>query len=394
MRARRLASAALVLAWWCDAAAAPLPADVPGDPRCGLQNVPHDPAEGTRVAIALFGLFRHNCTLANFARFVLDPLLHHRPEAYTVDVFLHGNVVDVIDNARSREASVPPPRRLDWIGYAPCRYTLEDQDVTDIKLGRLRRAVDESESRWRGTPIRRRRGRLYADGGASVLNLLRALYSLRASGALVEARELSLNRPYHVVASVRADVVFTREVPGDLWAFVRASPVAKLFVPHFGCAITGDLLLNDRFAVGAREAMLDAYLPRIETVTAFNASDDRAKSGLSGERHLFQTIQARGIPTARLRELCLRRVRATGELRQRVYDVNKGKLCPLEDPNLKRCDATCMENTPRCAADQGCHQRGLYISTRFFDGDAWCENPDRESPPHTCRFDHKALGFS
>ena len=26
--------------------------------RCGIQNVPHDPAQGTRVALALFGLVR------------------------------------------------------------------------------------------------------------------------------------------------------------------------------------------------------------------------------------------------------------------------------------------------------------------------------------------------
>lgn len=31
--------------------------------RCNLQNVPHAPEQGTRVAIALFGLVRSNCTM-------------------------------------------------------------------------------------------------------------------------------------------------------------------------------------------------------------------------------------------------------------------------------------------------------------------------------------------
>jgi len=137
--------------------------------RCGLQNVAHDPAAGTRVAIALFGLFRHNCTLANFERFLLEPLLHHRPEPYTVDVVMHANVVERITNARTNEVDAAPPRHLDWTGFAPCRYTLEDQDVLDVKLGRLRRRVmataawssrgDGDQVRGRGAPFYPRRAR-------------------------------------------------------------------------------------------------------------------------------------------------------------------------------------------------------------------------------------------
>ena len=191
---------------------------------------------------------------------------------------------------------------------------------------------------------------------------------------------------------MRLDAVFTREVPGDVWAFARASPVAKLLVPHFGCSINNDLLFNDRFAVGAREAMLDVYLPRLDTVATFNATDGRAKAGLSGERHLFNTVRARGVPTARMREFCLRRVRAGGALWTRVYTPVDKATCPLE--TLDACDAACMAAQPRCAAGRGCQQRGLYIHTRFFDGEAWCDDPDRDAPPHTCRFDHRGLGFT
>lgn len=194
---------------------------LPAAPRCGLQNVAHDPAAGTRVAIALFGLVRHNCTMPNFERFVLAPLLHHRPHPYTVDVVLHANVVERITNARTNEQAAALPGSGDWARFAPCRYSLEDQDALDLRLERLKRRIVENALDT------------YSDGGESVKNLLRALYSLKQSAHLVEARELALGRPYHVVVSCRVDTIFTREVPGWTYEYVRRSPVAKLFIPHF-----------------------------------------------------------------------------------------------------------------------------------------------------------------
>ena len=85
----------------------------------------------------------------------------------------------------------------------------------------------------------------YHDDGQSIMNLLRALHSLRESGRLVEAREHATGLTFDVVASVRVDTIFTREVPAPVFAFASKSPVAKIFVPHFGCSINGDLVLND-----------------------------------------------------------------------------------------------------------------------------------------------------
>ncbi|KAK7253552.1 hypothetical protein SO694_000011132 [Aureococcus anophagefferens] len=347
-------------------------------PRCGVQNFPHDPQKTTRIAIALFGLLRSNSTMANFETFMLAPLLAHRPEPYTVDVFLHLNVVAKITNARTNERAQALPAPLAWTRLAPCRYALEDQNVLDVKLGRLRHSLS-----------RERKRDLYKDHGASLQNLFRALHSLKETARLIEARELALDLRYDVVASVRVDTIFTRSVPGDVYAYVKKSPVAKLFVPHFGCSIQHDLLLNDRFAVGAREAMLHVYLPRIDTVANFTSADDRGKSGLSGERHLFNAVKARGVPTARMHEFCLRRVRAGGQIWVKVFTPRDDRTCPLEA--LDVCDDGCMERQPACAAGRGCHQRGVHIAARLFDGEGWCD--PHASTGHACRFDYEKLGF-
>ena len=371
-------------------------------PRCNLQNVKHDPAQGTRVAIALFGLLRSSSTTINFEKFLVEPLLRHRPEPYTADVFLHANVVDHITNSRSKETEQALPGPLEWTRFAPCRYSLEDQDVLDIKLTRLKRSLS-----------RERKRDMYHDQGASLHNLLRALHSLKESARLVEAREQALGFRYHVVASVRVDTIFTRDVPGDVYHYARRSPVAKLFVPHFGCSIQQDLLLNDRFAVGAREAMLEVYLTRIDTIANFTSTDDRLKSGLSGERHLFNTVKARGVPTARMHDFCLRRVRAGGQIWVKVFTSNDKRTCPLElidqrergvpssrpiaarAPRervaVRRCDDACMAKQPSCAVGAGCQQRGVHIAARLFDGEGWC--CPHMSTSHHCRFDYAKLGF-
>ena len=97
-----MVAAAALLALASLAGAAPTYVTIPPQ-RCGLQNVPHDPGRSTRIAVALFGLVRHNCTMANFERFLVAPLLAHRGHQYTMDVFLHANVVAKITNARTNE---------------------------------------------------------------------------------------------------------------------------------------------------------------------------------------------------------------------------------------------------------------------------------------------------
>ena len=347
--------------------------------RCGIQNVPHDPAQGTRVALALFGLVRNNATALNFERFLLAPLLDDTKEKYTIDVVLHANVASRITNARSGEALQKLPGYGAWRRFAPCRWTLEDQDALDARLQKFKRQVMKVTSDT------------YHDDGQSIMNLLRALHSLRESGRLVEAREHATGLRFDVVASVRVDTIFTREVPAPVFAFAKKSPVAKIFVPHFGCSINGDLVLNDRFALGQRQEMLYVYLNRIETLITYHVNKSETRHvGISGERHLLNAVSDKHIPVARLFEFCLRRVRAGGRIWYKLFVSQDGHTCPLEETD--QCDQACMLAQPRCEAGRGCRQRGQHYAARFFDGYDWCDN--KKTPDYVCRYDTVRLGFS
>ena len=382
--------------------------------RCNLQNKAHDRQgnEGIRIAIALFGLIRHNATAINFENMLLKPLLKYQDHAYSADVLLHTNVVDRINNPRGKEVNVELPGPDAWEAFRPCRYSVEDQGVIDYKLSPLIRSFRKTQL----AGIHRTRSNIQQgreENSASLMNLLRALYSLRASGGLIRGHEVATGRTYDVVVSARVDTIFTREVPGATYAYVHRSPVAKLFVPHFGCSVNTELLLNDRFAVGEREAMVHVYLPRIETLRkhkkehedsnrhVFNARSRRERTRrngpalppklLSGERHLFDTVQAHGVPTARIPQFCLRRVRAGGLIWVKVFTSLDSHECPLE--KLDHCDERCMERQPSCVAGRGCHQRGVNMHARFFDGEDWCNLPDASERHPTCLYDWEGLGL-
>ena len=66
--------------WWAAARQAEVVAT-----SCNLQNKAHDRQgnEGIRIAIALFGLIRHNATAINFENMLLKPLLKYQDHAYS-----------------------------------------------------------------------------------------------------------------------------------------------------------------------------------------------------------------------------------------------------------------------------------------------------------------------
>ena len=71
--------------------------------------------------------------------------------------------------------------------------------------------------------------------------------------------------------------------------------------------------MNARFAMGQRDAMVDAYLTRVDTIANYSGATDGSRhGGLTGERHLLSTLQIHDVAVARMYEFCLRRVRAGG----------------------------------------------------------------------------------
>ncbi|KAJ1456023.1 hypothetical protein M885DRAFT_518417 [Pelagophyceae sp. CCMP2097] len=343
------------------------------EPRCSLQNFPHDPAKTTRIAIGLFGLMRANCTANNFERFMLEGLLKHRGHAYTVDVFVHANIIAAgqITNLRTNEVGDAVPAADEILHFKPCSYTFEDQGLVDEQLRPLQKnmAVGFKD--------------MYKDGGASALNLIRSLYSLDTVGNLIKAREALLGFKYDVVASVRLDTIFTRAVPGHVYANLGDVGV---FVPHFGCSVTGVVLMNDRFALGSRAGMLEAYMPRVHDVTNFEMkrntthNSDLKHAAFSGERHLLHVMRAKNVVVERAQWVCMRRVRAAGKIHLKLFS-SSGK-CALED-SVEVCTPEVMLETPVCRVGSGCHQRGSSRSILRFDGQDWCEKERMALP--SCR---------
>ena len=127
----------------------------------------------------------------------------------------------------------------------------------------------------------------------------------------MEAREHATGLRFDVVASVRVDTIFTREVPAPVFAFaskMRSSPSAwpRSSCPTMVLSINGDLVLNDRFALGQRQEMLYTYLNRIETLITYHVNKSETRHvGISGERHLLNAVSDKHIPVARLFEFCL-----------------------------------------------------------------------------------------
>ena len=100
-------------------------------------------------------------------------------------------------------------------------------------------------------------------------------------------------------------------------------------------------------------------------------------------------MRAHGVPTARMYEFCLRRVRAGGRIWLKLFVSVDGHECPLE--KVDYCGQECMRAQPRCEVGQGCRQRGIHSRARLFDGFEWCNNPHNKE--YQCRYDFNRLGL-
>ena len=244
-----------------------------------------------------------------------------------------------------------------WRRFAPCRWTLEDQDALDARLQKFKRQVMKVTSDT------------YHDDGQSIMNLLRALHSLRESGRLVEAREHATGLRFDVVASVRVDTIFTREVPAPVFAFASKSPVAKIFVPHFGCSINGDLVLNDRFALGQRQEMLYTYLNRIEhSHVPREQEGDAARRRSVGNTHLPERGLGQAHPPSRgSSSFAYEGSRAWRVHLAQASSCSRTAYVPGAE-ETDQCDQACMLAQPRCEAGPRLPLSGRqHYAARFFD---------------------------
>lgn len=100
------------------------------------EHEPHEHGrEPIRIAIALYGLVRHNCSSANFDRVFLQPLREDpRRRTYVVDVLLHANIAVSDRSVRSREFGESTLDRYAWASYNPCAFSAQDQSAIDALI--------------------------------------------------------------------------------------------------------------------------------------------------------------------------------------------------------------------------------------------------------------------
>lgn len=207
-----------------------------------------------RIAIALYGLFRHDCGSYNFEGVFMEPLKKSSKYTYIVDVILHANIAEHEDGARSQirnhqtrhDIHVPS---LTFLKFKPCKFDITDQDLVDADIEpTLNKTCYKYGDYWD-----------YNFDCKTTKNYFRALYSQNDAANLIRAHEEKSGITYDVVVVVRPDVMFTRKMRAeDLDAIVhngrKEDPTQLLMLPEW--ASFGGL--NDRFMVGHRGPVLAA----------------------------------------------------------------------------------------------------------------------------------------
>lgn len=194
----------------------------------------------SRVAVLLFGAVRDTAhTRPTYDPMLLSPL---QATAAPADVFVHAMLTSTIVSARSGEQVRTNNTQLSTMELRARLGPACDvaQDVQAV--------IDQSELKWARKAV-----------PARFINAVRAWYSLRRAAGLATAHEAAVGRVlYSFFAAVRSDTaLYTPLTPAlPRLALLPHAVVIPNYQHWHG--------LNDRFALGGREAMLHVYVRRLE----------------------------------------------------------------------------------------------------------------------------------
>lgn len=223
-----------------------------------------------RVAIALYGLFRHECGSINFDAIFSEPLRHSSSYTYAIDVMAHANIVGHEDGLRNfipgREVNstvqVPP---LMFLAFKPCAFDVTDQNVVDGHIQPILERTCYKHGDFWDNDVQCR----------TTKNYYRALYSQNDVANLIQQHQISAGVKYDVVVVVRPDVMFTKPMRVKLFDNLVTSGrngEENMILP--GWAAAGGY--NDRFMVGNAGAVLNA-MQRIKGVVDFVEHPENVK---------------------------------------------------------------------------------------------------------------------
>ena len=307
------------------------------------------------VAVCVFGLVRNaQKTYPTFEQNVLVPLR----QVGGVDVFVHTLLVRPLQNSTgSQEFDIHLPNswervefwRGDVLSTAPaCRWIAESQEEVDARHhGQVALPL------WN----RNQFGGSYSP--ASKRNLLRAYYSLRRAALMAMARESSQGFRYKIVAAVRIDTaILTPLASLRLLTSLRDGSVHsnRVVVPnfhHWGG-------INDRLAVGSRDAMFRAYTARWSAVVDAKGNLSswalEANMAWNSEKILCHQLRRHNVQVL-LAEACVVRIREQGNCVMRdlgaeaeapAYPTCNGRG-PALDPHLTRHSKASNDNISKAS---------------------------------------------
>ena len=261
------------------------------------------------------------------------------------DLFMHVLLQQSITNPRNKEDGVELDPG-DFLKHGPaCRYTAEDQDSVDTSL---KSTFDLFPVGGRFYPAR------YDFGPPQLVNYFRALYSLQAVARMAMTYEVNRGFRYRVVAAVRPDTAFLNELPVWQLQSLLTSPAARVVVPNFHHWWG----VNDRAAVGTRDAMFDVHMNRsaeLHTFLSAQPLQERARRFQNSETFLCKYLVAQKIEVEVLAHVCIVRVRSDGHCSETEFKASAeaptcmGKLYNQRDGVPTQGHGPCKRRS--CKAD-------------------------------------------
>ena len=255
-----------------------------------------------RIAVLLWGAVRN---LTNTIDSLDQNLLMPLRKIGTVDTFVHFLDVSRITNTHFDESSVVlPPAEEEAQRLAPCRFVVEEQEAVDAEFN-----IEEAA---KGTMRRSRASLSLFNDLPTVMNIHRSRLSLYTAGLMVRQYQKLSGFQYHIVVAVRPDTLLLTPLPAVVPAILLSEP-ETIFVPAYAHGHAAGGGVNDRFAMGGGDKMLDVYVRQWDQQFipgVFQMTDS--------EGTLCQHLAGQNV-TLRAVAICLVRVRAGGQTLRNDY---------------------------------------------------------------------------
>jgi len=242
-------------------------------------NMLKESAHRVRVAVGFFGLIRNiGPVLPSILINLLSPISE---DNRVLDVFVHTLLLDKITYGRNGESNVAL-NKADFLKIPACKYVAEDQDRVDEIIRPI----------VKGVTSKREPEQYY-------WNYYRSRASMQGASDLISAHEAIVGIRYTHIVCARADVAYLSPIP---WMPPKNGIVVPNFHQFYG--------VNDRFAMGDRDSMLDGYMNYEEVLNVRHVLSWKGNGyNTEGQACLKLAREKIGVGVI---DICIVRVRSNG----------------------------------------------------------------------------------